>query len=249
MIDDIFDAPLPISFPPLFTGEAVTGSTDPFTKACTKAMIGVDAGLLVHNITPDHIRAAIVFAPEKPLEKAMAAMIACGVGFQNAMGALAPPEVGVHLGWQGEIYINGGQAGRLRVAASGNLADKTPDWLVIGLEIDVLPQSDGETGDTPNQTCLMMEGCGDISPIRLLEAWSRHTLVWINDIETDGIRALHEQWRGLAKNIGEQITLQLPGNPSGTFVGIDADFGILLRDNDQTRLLPLSTLLKTGNQP
>ena len=246
MTDDIFEAPMPATFPPLFTGEAVSGSTDPFTKACTKAMIGCDAGLLVHSVTPDHIKAAIVFAPETPLEEAMQAMIACGVGFQNAMGALAPPEVGVHLGWQGEIYVNGGRAGRLRAAASDIDPGKEPDWLVIGLELDLLPQADGETGEHPNDTCLMMEGCGDISPIRLLEAWSRHTLVWLNDMETDGPRALHEQWRGLAKGMGEAIEI---GSNTGTFMGIDEQFGLLLKTDSETRLLPLSSILETGATP
>lgn len=243
MIDDIFEAPMPASFPPLFTGEAVSGRTDPFAKACTQAIIGVDAGLLVHSITPDFIKAAIVFAPETPLEEAMVAMIACAVGFQNAMGALAPPEVGVHFGWQGEIYVNGGRAGRLRVAASGNDPSKEPDWLVVGLELDLLPQGEGETGEHPNDTCLMMEGCGDISPIRLLESWSRHTLVWLNDIETDGPRALHEQWRGLAKGMGDEVII---GGTSGTFVGVDAQFGLLLKVAGDTQLIPLSSILKTG---
>jgi biotin-(acetyl-CoA carboxylase) ligase len=243
MIDDIFEAPIPATFPPLFTGEAVSGSTDPFTKACTQAMIGCDAGLLVHSVTPDHIKAAIVFAPESPLEAAMVAMIACGVGFQNAMGALAPPEVGVHLGWQGEIYINGGRAGRLRVAASSSDPLTEPNWLVVGLELDLLPQSEGETGDHPNQTCLMMEGCGDISPIRLLESWARHTLVWLNDIDTDGPRALHEQWRGLAKGMGEAVEIN---GTKGTFMGIDEQFGLLLKTEGETKLFPLSSILETG---
>ena len=246
MTEDIFEAPLPASFPPLFTGEAVSGSTDPFAKACARAMIGCDAGLLVHSITPDRICAAIVFGPESPLEEAMVAMIACGVGFQNAMGALAPPEVGVHLGWQGEIYVNGGRAGRLRAAASDNDPTKEPDWLVIGLEIDLLPQSDGETGDHPNETCLMMEGCGDISPIRLLESWSRHTLVWLNEVETDGPRALHEMWRGLAKNMGEEISLTVAGGPSGIFAGVDEQFGMLLKQSSKTQLVSLSSCLETG---
>ncbi len=243
MIEDIFEAPMPATFPPLFTGEAVSGSTDPFAKACTQAIIGVDAGLLVHSITPDFIKAAIVFAPETPLEEAMQAIIACGVGFQNAMGALAPPEVGVHLGWQGEVYVNGGRAGRLRAAASSSDPNKEPDWLVVGLEIDLLPQGEGETGDHPNDTCLMMEGCGDISPIRLLESWSRHTLVWLNDIETDGPRALHEQWRGLAKGMGDEVEI---GGTSGTFVGVDTQFGLLLKVAGETRLTPLSSILETG---
>lgn len=248
MIDDIFEAPMPATFPPLFTGDAVSGSTDPFAKACTQAMIGCDAGLLVHSITPDQIRAAIVFAPETPLEQAMVAFISCGVGFQNAMGALAPPEVGVQLGWRGEIYVNGGHAGQMRVAASTDDPTKEPDWLVVGLEIDLLPQDDGETGERPNETCLMMEGCGDVSPIRLLEAWSRHTLVWLNDIENDGLRALHEMWRGLAKGIGEDVELNIPDAFNGTFVGVDEQFGMLLKTGSETRLIPLSHVLKIGDQ-
>ncbi|MCF6273536.1 MAG: DUF4444 domain-containing protein [Rhodobacteraceae bacterium] len=238
---------MPATFPPLFRGEAVSGSTDPFAKACTQAMIGVDAGLLVHSVTPDRIRAAIVFAPETPLEQAMVAFIACGVGLQHAMGALAPPEVAVHLGWQGDIYVNGGRAGQLRAAASTTDPALEPDWLVVGLEIDLLPQGDGETGNHPNQTCLMMEGCGDVSPIRLLEAWSRHTLVWLNDIENDGTRALHAQWRGLAKGVGEEVSPALPGMPEGIFVGIDEDFGMLLKDKGKTRVIPLSAILETGD--
>ncbi len=248
MIDDIFERQEPASFPPLFTGEAVTGKTDPFTKACTQAMIGCDAGLLVHNVTPDQLRAAIVFAPETPLEQAMSAVVACGVGFQNALGALAPPEVAVHLGWGGEIYVNGAQAGRLRMAASDPDPLAEPDWLVVGIELDLLPQGAGETGENPNQTCLMMEGCGDVSPIRILESWSRHTLVWINETETDGVRALHTLWRGLVKNIGEDITLDINGAPAtGTFVGVDENFGMLLRNGNDTRLIPMTTCLENGD--
>lgn len=177
----------------------------------------------------------------------MSAVIACGVGFQNALGALAPPEVAVHLGWQGEIYVNGAQAGRLRMAASEATPTSIPDWLVVGIEIDLLPQSDGETGDNPNRTSLVMEGCGDVSPIGVLESWSRHTLVWINETETDGSRALHDFWRGLVKGIGEEITLNLNGKSHiGTFIGVDENFAMLLRSGDETRLLPLTSCLEVG---
>ena len=60
-------------------------------------MLGCDAGLVVHNISPDTLRAAIVFAPEVTLEEAIVMLPTCGIGFQNALGALAPPAVAVHL--------------------------------------------------------------------------------------------------------------------------------------------------------
>ena len=243
-MEDPFEAPLPPSFPPLYQGQAVDGATDPFEKACALAALGCESGVLVYNITPDTLRAAIVFAPEVPLEQAMSVLCTCGVGFQNALGALAPPEVAVHLKWQGDIMVNGGVAGQLRVAASTSDPLVEPDWLVIGLEIHLIPQSDDAPGNTPDRTSLYQEGCGDISPIRLLESWSRHTLVWINRLE-DGVAPLHAEWRGLVHGMGEPASVEYDHKTiNGTFLGVDEDFGMLIRQGEETRLIPLSSLLE-----
>ena len=87
-------------------------------------------------------------------------------------------------------------APRARNLSKSRQPQVEPDWRVTGLGHYLLPQAEGDTGERPNQTSLMMEGCGDMSPIRILEAWSRHTLVWLNDIESDGSSPLHELWRG-----------------------------------------------------
>ena len=243
MTENPFEKPAPLSFPPLFDGIAVTGGVDPFEKACAMAALGCDSGTLTHNVTPDALRAAIVFAPEMPLAAAMAVVAACGIGFQNALGALAPPEVAVHLTWPGEILINGGASGRIRATASTNDPAVSPDWLVVGIELLLLPKSDADAGDTPDQTSLFQEGCGDISPLRLLESWSRHTLVWINRLLDDGPAPLHTEWRGLVTGIGDEITV---GEKIGTFVGLDENFGVLLRDGNTTTLIPLTTRLEQG---
>ena len=122
------------SFPPLMTGLA-TGPANPFSVACTEAEKGTDAGLLAWSLSPERLRAALVLAPEVALEPAMAALCACAVGLQNALGTLAPPETAVHLDWTGGIRINGGHAGGLHIAASTRDPAATPDWLVIGLEL------------------------------------------------------------------------------------------------------------------
>jgi len=245
MTDNPFETSAPLTFPPLFTGVAVAGGIDPFDKACGMAALGCESGVLTHSVTPDYIRAAMVFAPEMVLEDAMAVVCACGIGFQNALGALAPPEVAVHLGWQGDFDINGGTSGRIRVSASTHDPMTEPDWLVVGLELLLLPQSGNDAGDTPDQTSLFQEGCGDVSPIRLLESWSRHTLVWINRLLEDGAEPIHAEWRGLLQGLGEEITITSEsGQQNGTFLGIDAKFGMLLRDSDGTRLIPLSSRLE-----
>lgn len=231
------------TFPPLMSGLGVTGAMDPFEKACAMAVLGCDAGLIVHNIAANQLMAAMVMAPEVPLEDAMAMLPTCGVGFQNALGALAPPEVAVHLEWAGGLRINGASCGRLRVAAGGTDPAQEPGWLVIGLELPLM-QTAENPGENPDQTALYDEGCAEVEPTALLESWARHTLVWITRWETDGVAPLHAEWRGLAQGIGEEIT---QGDLSGTYLGVDERFGMLLRDDETTHLIPLSTLLENAS--
>lgn len=227
------------TFPPLLHGMEVTGAIEPFEKAQVEAMRGCDAGLVVHNLSANSLKAALVFAPEVPLADAMAMLPLCGVGFQNAMGALAPPEVAVHLDWSGGILVNGARCGHLKVAASDTDRETVPDWLVVGLHVPLWPESD-DPGETPDQTALYAEGCADVDAITLLESWARHTLAGINRWSDDGSKALHAEWRGLANRMGEDIEIN---GKTGTFLGVDEQFGMLLRDGTTTHLIPLTTLL------
>ncbi|MEX0343645.1 MAG: DUF4444 domain-containing protein [Rhizobiaceae bacterium] len=227
-------------FPPLMSGQEVEANVDPFENACGRAALGCDSGLVVYRFDPDWLRAAIVFAPEVPLEDAVVMMPACGVGFQNALGALAPPEVAVHLEWSGGIRVNGAACGRLRMAASSKVPSVEPDWLIVGIEIPLLPAGDSP-GNDPARTTLFEEGCAEVEPPRLLESWTKHTLVWINRWVGEGVEPLHEAWRGLAHNMGEE-TAEL--GHSGVFLGVDERFGMLLRKGDDTDLLPLTLLLE-----
>lgn len=250
MNDNLFNAPRAPDFPPLLSAHPVSDTTDPFQKACAMAALGCDSGMLVYSITPDRLRAAIVFAPEMPLEQAMQVFCACGTGFQNAFGALAPPEVALHLTWPGDILVNGAKSGQLQVAASTNDPTATPDWLVIGLEVWLIPQASDEPGNAPDKTCLYLEGCAEVEPLELLEGWARHTLVWVNGLVGGDVRALHNEWRELLYGVGTEVAQTVKGVAQrGTFVGVDGDFAMLLRVGDHTHLIPLSALLNTKETP
>lgn len=227
-----------ISLPPLFTSLPV--SNDPFAAACTKAKVGCDAGLVTSRLGNDRLQAAIVFAPEVALREAMVILPICGIGFQNALGALAPPEVGVHLDWDGTIRLNGGKCGALRAASSESDPNVEPNWLVIGLELQIWPDNE-ETGLTPDQAALFSEGCADVDANDLLEAWVRHTLVWVNRWSEDGTAPIHKEWSGLAQGIGQPFKL---GERTGDFIGIEENFGLLLRNKDGTHMTPLTHLLE-----
>lgn len=227
-----------LMFPPLMWGEAATG--DAMDHAARRAILGCDAGLVSFGLGPGHVEAALVFGPEVPLAQAMTMLPLCGVGFQNALGALAPPEVAVHLEWAGGIRINGASCGRFQVMSSTTDPAEVPDWLVVGWRMPLIPEGDNP-GTDPDRTSLFAEGCAEVLPGTLVEAWARHTLNWINRWETDGPRALHAEWRGLAHGLGEAYQR---GPTSGTFLGVDEAFGMLLRDDETTHLIPLTDLLQ-----
>lgn len=227
-------------FPPLFSGLEVRGALDPMDKARSEAALGCDAGLIVYNAAANVLHAAIVFAPEVPLRSAVAMLPVCGVGFQNALGALAPPEVAVHLEWDGALRINGASCGRLKMDAAGRDPDAEPDWLIVGLELP-LTMAGQNPGATPDATVLYEEGCADVASLDLLEAWARHTLVWINRWSEGGNKALHDEWRGLAWNIGEEVAVL---GRQGTFLGVDEEFGMLLRTGETTEVVALTEVLE-----
>ena len=235
------------TFPPLLSGEAIAKHIDPFDKAISMATLGCDAGIIVHNISTEYLRAAFIFAPEVPLEQAAAMMIACGIGYSNALGALAPPEVAVHLDWYGQIMVNGATCGHVQMAASCTDPIEIPNWLVVGLTIPLVPSDDHGGGSTPDQTTLLQEGCIEVDPTRLLESWSRHSLVWINRWSDEGPAPLHAEWRTMALGVGEDILITHDDTElSGTFLGIDEAFGMLVRSDDTTTLIPLTSLLQNG---
>lgn len=222
-------------FPPLLTGEEAPPGTDPFDKAVAAALIGSDAGRLIWSRRADRLAAALVLAPEAPLSESMSITFAASLGFGDALGALGPPETAVHYTWPDGILVNGARVGALRAAAATAEETAEPDWLVIGLDVALMPE--GEGGDDPTRTCLYAEGCGEITPVALLESWSRHTLVWINTWLDEGLGPLHAAWRERAWGLGEDLA------DEGIFVGLDEWGGQLVKSGETTVVRPLTELL------
>lgn len=233
-------------FPPLMKGLAA-GPANPFAIACDQARRGVDAGLVAWSVTGTRARAALVLAPEVALEPAMAALIACAVGLQNALGVLTPPETAVHLEWSGGIRLNGGHCGGLHVAAPTSDPAALPDWLVVGFDLTLALPPDWEPGETPDWTALDQEGCGAVDAIALIGAWARHSLVWLNELDSaEGRARLYREWKGMAWNLGKAVTVPVGGaRVSGRFLGIDGNFGLVVKAaGGETRLVPLSALIE-----
>lgn len=222
-----------IEFPPLLTGFAVAG--DPFEAAC-EAASEAEPGSVFYAPDEETMRVAILLAPEVPLREAAGVCFAILLGLNDALGALAPPEVGVHLEWPDRVRVNGARAGRMRLAASTGDPGAEPDWLVVGLDVFVASAAAAEPGETPDETTLHEEGCGEVGSLALVEAWARHMMNWLHIYLTEGFAPLHEEWRAKAHGLGEAVDYPA----AGSFVGLDEWGGMILKDEGGTRILPLT---------
>jgi biotin-(acetyl-CoA carboxylase) ligase len=227
------------SFPPRLRGEETRPGMDPFAHAVALAALGTDPGLICWARDQAALRAALVLAPEAPLQQSLGIAFAVALGLGDALGALAPPEVAVHYVWPGHFKVNGADCGSMRAAASTADPKAEPDWLVIGVEVPYLPPpSDIEPGQRPSQTSLIEEGCIEVTPLLLLQSWSRHTLVWINTWLDDGFKPIHAAWRDRAWGIGDELP------EGGRFLGIDEHGGMLFKTARTTEVRPLTAMLE-----
>ncbi|MBK1873978.1 MULTISPECIES: biotin/lipoate--protein ligase family protein [unclassified Marinobacter] len=221
-------------FPPLLTGEVVPRHIDPFNKAVSRAIAGVDSGMVFYSEAADTLRAALVLAPETTLEEAVQAVYVAQIGLAESLGALAPPEVPVHFQWPDRIKVNGALCGSIRFAADVSDPLAHPNWLVIGITVPFIQEAN-EPGDNPDETCLYEEGCVDMTPMALLESWSKHTLLWLTYFMDSGFERVHKEWRPRCDTLGKSVERPRPG----LFVGLDEKGRMLLRQDVMTETLSL----------
>lgn len=211
-------------FPPLLRG---VEADDPCKAAVAAARAGCAPGTVFWEPGPD-LDAALVLAPEVARAQAAQMLPLGAVALRDAVGAIGPEALPVHLTWDGRVMLDGGEAGRVRALAPPG--EGVPDWLVIHAALRLLPAEAPAEG----HTALWAEGAGGVTADALLSAWSRHALHRLSQWE-DGPRVLHAEWLGASWERASE---------DAGFVGLDEGFGRLRRDGGAVRLDPLDALLE-----
>lgn len=232
------------SLPPLLTGVAAPAGGDPFGKAIAAAAAGADAGCVFWSPDAAIARAAVVLAPEIALGPALAMHFANAVALNDALGALAPPELGVSHVWPDGLKVNGAWCGATHAASDARDLAATPDWLVVGWSLSFEFPQGLAPGEAPGLTALREEGCADLAPVRLIESWARHFLTWLHDWEQDGPRRLFDAWLNRAEGRGGDVVFEHDGAVKrGVFAGLDETGGMILQTASGVEILPIQTLL------
>jgi biotin-(acetyl-CoA carboxylase) ligase len=174
----------------------------------------------------------------------MAMLFAAAAALNDSLGALAPPEVGVHHVWPDGVKVNGAWCGALRVDASTRAEKAVPDWLAVGVSLSRHFPKGLAPGEAPEITALDQEGCGDIPRVRLIESWSRHLLTWVHRWEQEGPRPLFDAWLNRAEGRGAETAFAHDGAlRRGVFRGLGETGDMILDTAEGVQSLPILSVL------
>lgn len=225
------------AFPPLLTGHPVLPPLDAFDTAVEVATIGqAGAGDLFWSCASEDVSFAIVLEPEVDRGRAQEMLFALMVSAADAIGALCPPELAITWDWPDRINANGARLGAARMTLSPGDDDAgQPEWLVIGLNLQLQPRDGVDPGRSPDQTTLWDEGAGDLEAILVLESLSRHFLTWVHRWDTDGFKPIHDAWLFRCDGYRKDVVTDIAGQRvEGTFAGLDETGNLLLKRTDGT---------------
>ena len=228
-------------FPPLLSGFDVRAPARPFTEALAGAQAGrYGAGDVVWARNTRIVDVAVILEPDVERSRTYEILCAGAVAVSDALGAIAPPEVAITWNWPHILMANKARVGQLRFELSAEDGpDGAPLWLVLGLELAVNPNPDGpEPGLYVGTTTLFDEGCIELDRTRIIEAWARHFLTWLNTWGDDGFKPVHEAYLFRANGYREEIRMTIGDrNLTGTFVGLDDHGHMLLKTADGVEML------------
>ena len=124
----------------------------------------------------------------------------------DAIGSVAPPMIEVQFKWPNDILLNGRKGAGILLESK--IVDGTMEWLVLGIGVNVEAYpKDLE----PPATSLRFEGApGDVTAVRLLEAFGPHFMSRVNRWLDDGFAPIRRSWLNHAYGLGEPIGVDLP---------------------------------------
>lgn len=232
-------------FPPLLTSHELKSGQSPARKAASGAAKGkYGAGDLLWLRDEDTLDYAIVLEPDVPRDKALNMVFTQMAALGDAIGAIAPPEVGITHHWPNRLLANGAEIGSVScILSPEDGADGCPLYLVIATYIAVRPKRDDlNPGLNSGHTTLWDEGCGDLKAMAVLDSAARHFMTWLHTWEEDGFQPVLNQIDGRMET-GHALSI---GEIEGSYLGLDEQANLLLKTETGTTLIAVSDALPTS---
>jgi hypothetical protein len=163
-----------LDLPPPYRLVSLREGGDAFAQACRIAATS-GAGTLVHVGRFDVAEFAVVLEPGETLESARRIIYALLPALIDAVAIDAPPKCRIDIVWPGGIRVEQGLVGEVRLAwAAGSADDAAPDWLVVGVVLQLVAADERESGSCP--AALDQAGFDDPDSGEMVARCARHLM-------------------------------------------------------------------------
>jgi BirA family biotin operon repressor/biotin-[acetyl-CoA-carboxylase] ligase len=179
-------------------------------------------------------------SPQQAAQLGFVAAVALG----DAIGSVVPPMIEVQFKWPNDVLLN--ERKGAGILLESKIVDGAMDWLVLGIgaNVESYPQ-DLE----PPATSLRFEGApGDVTAMRLLEAFAPHFMSRVNRWLDDGFAPIRRGWLNHAYGLGEEIGVDLASEHlEGRFKDLDDNGTLILELPDGgTRSIAAGDVYRIG---
>ena len=163
-----------LDLPPPYRLVSLREGGDAFAHACSIAATS-GAGTLVHVGRFDVAEFAVVLEPSETLASARRIVYALLPALIDAVAIDAPPKCRIDIVWPGSIRVENGLVGAVRLAwAAGSAEDAVPDWLVVGVLLQLVAADEREPGSDP--AALDQAGFDDLDSGEMVARCARHLM-------------------------------------------------------------------------
>ena len=203
MLDDL-SAPRALLLPPPYTPYWLPKG-DAFGEACRLAPEHGAGTLLWHASStqeqPGRFDFALVLEPDTPLAEARKAFLLGMLALGDAVAAHCPPERAVGFGWPGELLLDAGRLGGMRLCVAPDTGEgDVPDWMVLGVELIADRDNLSAPGERPDSVSLKEEDFAD--PPAILESFAAYMMLNFDRLTHGGFAALAARYTGQLSRAG-----------------------------------------------
>jgi BirA family biotin operon repressor/biotin-[acetyl-CoA-carboxylase] ligase len=186
---------------------------------------------------PGNLYASLLLRPGCPPARACQLSFVAAVAVAEALTALLPKGAAVALKWPNDVLVGGAKIAGILLETAG-VADRSVDWLVIGVGINLT----SHPADTPYPaTDLQREGAPGVTPERALQAFVETFERWHGVWSVDGFPPVRARWLASAHGLGEPIEVRLERETlHGRFGDLDGN-GALMLDMEGGIRRPITT--------
>lgn len=187
-----------------------------------------------------NLHCAIILRPLEDLEKCCQLSLLATIAVMMAMSRQAEPLEEFRYRWPNDVKLNQGKVAGITLG--GKMCGSTVDWMVVALNVNVYehPYSKGFEAAS-----MRGEGFESFDRVRLLEAYSREFLSWLNRWSEEGFEPVRRAWlfKGYEKDDPVDIELE-QSTISGTFQAMESNGAIRLATDNNTDTIMLSDFFR-----